>query len=74
MDLTDPLNGFGQKCALELYCTSTGNIVAGLAGDVPAGVGPTPVTQTYPVSAGQVLQGAFVILKSTSTADCIARG
>jgi hypothetical protein len=73
MDLTDPANGFGGKCAYELYCTSTGNIVAGLAGDVPAGAGPTPVTQTYPVTAGQVLQGAFVIIKGTSTANCIAR-
>jgi hypothetical protein len=73
MDLTDPANGFGSKCAFELYITLTGNIVAGLAGDVPAGASPTPVTQTYPVVAGQVLQGCFVIIKSTSTADCIAR-
>jgi hypothetical protein len=70
LDLTNPagFNGY----ALELYCTSTGNIIACLAGDVNAAGTPTN-PQTYPVVSGQVLQGAFVLIKSTSTANCIAR-
>ena len=52
-------------CALELYATSSGNIVAQLSGDSG--------TQSYPVIAGQVLTGAFVLLKGSSTANCIAR-
>jgi hypothetical protein len=64
LDLTDPTNGLAPG-AHELYCLGTGNIVARLAGD--------GAEQTYPVVAGTVLKGAFVLLKSTSTADCIAR-
>jgi hypothetical protein len=69
LDLTDPagFNGY----ALELYCLGSGNIVAVLAGDVNAAGSPT--SRTYPVVAGQVLQGAFVLIKSASTADCIVR-
>jgi hypothetical protein len=63
MDLTDPANGC-TPCAFELYATATGTIVAQLAGDSSP--------QSYPVSQGQVLQGAFVLIKSTSS-NCIAR-
>ncbi len=62
-----------QPCALELYCTSSGNIVGCLPGDIGPAPTYTATPQTYPVAAGQVLQGAFVLLKSTSTANCIAR-
>lgn len=72
MDLTDPTNGLGP-CALELYCTTSGNIVAVLMGDADAPTYASPVAQTYPVVAGQVLKGAFVLISSTSTANCIAR-
>src|ERR1017187_6081749 len=68
LDLTDPANGL-SPCAFELYITTTGNLAAVLAGEATG----TPTVQTYPVVAGQVLQGAFVLLKSTSTANCIAR-
>lgn len=70
LDLTDPANGVAP-CAFELWCVGTGNIVAVLAGDVTAAGVPT--ARTYPVVAGTVLKGAFVLIKSTSTADCIAR-
>ena len=70
LDLT---SGACQPCALELYCTSSGNILACMAGDIGPAPTYTPTVQTYPVSAGQVLQGAFVLIKSTSTANCIAR-
>jgi len=52
--------------ASELYCTSTGSIIAVLAGD-----GTT--NRTYPVTAGQVLKGVFTVIRSISTANCIAR-
>ena len=61
MDLTT----MSGNCARSLYVTLTGNLVARLAGDA--------AEQTYPVTVGQVLLGAFVLLKSTSTADCIPR-
>ena len=64
MDLTDPANKC-TPCAFELYITVAGNIVAQLAGD--------SAPSTYPVTAGQVLQGAWVLIKSTSTANCIPR-
>jgi hypothetical protein len=69
LDLT---NLFGQKCAFEFYVTVAGNLVAALAGDVSAAFVPT--TQTYiAVTVGQVIKGAFVLLKSSSTCSGIAR-
>lgn len=53
-------------CAIELWATSTGNLVAVLAGD-----GTT--NQTYAVVAGTVIKGVFTVIRSSSTADCIAR-
>jgi len=63
MDLTDPVNGV-TPCASALYITGVGNIVARLAGD--------SAEQTYPVAVGQVLLGAYTLLKGSSTASCIA--
>jgi hypothetical protein len=62
LDLTTTSIG---GAASGLYITLTGNITAQLAGD--------SVARTYPVVAGQTLLGVFTVLKSTSTADCIAR-
>jgi hypothetical protein len=64
LDLTDPANGL-VPCATELYATSTGNIAARLAGE--------SADETYAVTQGQVLAGLFVVLRSSSTANCIAR-
>ena len=65
MDLTDEATNGLYPCARSLYITVSGNIVARLAGDT--------TERTYAVTAGQELAGIFVLLKSTSTADCIAR-
>jgi hypothetical protein len=63
LDLTDPANNVAP-CASALYITGAGNLVARLAGDT--------TEQTYPVTVGQVLLGAYVLLKGSSTANCIA--
>lgn len=73
MDLTDEATNGLAPCALTLYITTSGNLVAVLAGDVGATPYSTATAQTYPVVAGQELQGAFVLLKGSSTANCIAR-
>lgn len=62
MDLTDPAN-LVAPCADALYITVSGNLIGRLAGNTDE--------RTYPVTQGQVLLGAFVLLKGTSTADCI---
>jgi len=64
LDLTDPAHGV-NPCALEFYCTTAGNFVAQLAGD--------SAMQTYPVTVGQTLFGAFVLTSATSTAAGILR-
>lgn len=64
LDLTDPANGLAP-CATELYATSTGNLVARMAGD--------EIDQTYAVTSGQTLAGLFTVIRSSSTANCIAR-
>jgi hypothetical protein len=64
MDLTDPANGC-VPCARELRATSEGTLLAQLAGD--------STYQTYYVMPGAVVLGAFVLIKSTSTAFCFAR-
>lgn len=64
LDLTDPANGV-VPCATELYPTSTGNLVARMAGET--------TDQTYPVTVGVVLPGLFTIIRGSSTANCLAR-
>jgi hypothetical protein len=64
LDLTDPANGC-TPCATSLYALGTGNLICRLSGDTSE--------RTYPVVAGTQINGAFVLIKSTSTADCIAR-
>jgi len=64
VDLTDPANKL-NPCATEFYCTTSGNLVAQLAGDSG--------TQTYPVTIGQVLKGLFVNVSASSTAVGIFR-
>jgi hypothetical protein len=64
MDLTDPANGM-QPCAYELIAQGAGNLVVQMVGDS------APVT--YLMAAGAVLHGNFVLIKSTSTCDCIVR-
>jgi hypothetical protein len=64
LDLTDPANGL-VPCATELYATSTGNLVARLAGESS--------DQTYAVTAAQIIQGLFTIIRGASTANAIAR-
>jgi hypothetical protein len=60
LDITDPVNGL-NPVAEGFYCNTTGNLVAQLAGDSS--------TRTYAVTAGQIVPGAFVLIKSTSTVD-----
>jgi hypothetical protein len=51
---------------MGFYCNGAGNLVAQLAGD--------STTQTYVVAASQIVPGAFILIKSTSTVDGIVLG
>jgi hypothetical protein len=64
LDLTDPTNGL-HPCATDFYCGATGNLVAQLAGDT--------TTRTYPVTAGQIVTGLFILIKSTSVSGIVRR-
>lgn len=65
VDLTDSANGM-TPCAVGFYASGTGNLVAQLPGDSS--------TRTYPVTAGQVVAGAFVLVSGTSTVDGVILG
>jgi hypothetical protein len=65
LDLTNPTNGVAP-CALDFVCTVAGVLTAQLALD--------SAPQSYPVAAGEILRGAWVLAKSTSTASGIFRG
>lgn len=71
MDLTDQATNKLGPCATEFLCTTSGNLVAAMAGDVKADN--TYTTQSYPLIAGDLLPGLFVIAKGTSTASGIFR-
>jgi hypothetical protein len=73
LDLTNTYaNGGLDGCSAEFYCTVSGNLLASLVGDASVNPG-APLVQTYPVTAGQVIYGLFVLAKSTSTANGIFR-
>jgi hypothetical protein len=64
LDITDPANGLAP-CATDFYCSATGSLVAQLAGDTG--------TRTYAVTAGQVVTGLFILIKSTSVSGIVRR-
>jgi len=72
LDLTDPTK-LCVPCATEFVCTTTGNLVAVLAGDVGPAPYSSPVSHTYALTAGNVLKGIFVLAKGSSTANGIFR-
>lgn len=52
-------------CAAEIVCVTAGTLQAQLAGDTGM--------QSYPMTAGQVLKGAFVLIGAATTGTYVAR-
>jgi hypothetical protein len=73
VDLTNSYaNGGLDGCSAEFFCTTSGNLVASLLGDASTNL-VTPPMRTYPVVAGAVVYGLFVLTSATSTAGGIFR-